>query len=194
MKQLLLLFLAFFLMSVCAADAAEKVRVSDQDLKRMSVFLSNFTELGLTDIPDVSKLTAGKLVYFGIWHNYINNYSRIKNTNDARVSIDAKFVLDSIKKYFAIDIKKSDLKSVTHFQQNFIYDGKKYIFEGANLDTAIYAQVNEVYRSGKNLLMKGDIYKDDGVKEVLGKFTAYAKPWKYGGKETWALLSIKTND
>lgn len=195
-KKLLFLVLVFSLMSAGIVDAAVRVKVNaeSQDLKRMSVFLSNFTELGMTDIPDVSKLSAGKLVYFGLWHNYINNYDSIKSTNDARVSLDAKFVIESIKKYFAIDIKKSDLKTVTYFQQNFLYDGKKYIFEASNLDTAIYADVKEVYRSGEKIIMKGEIYRDDEVKDVLGKFTAYAKPWKYGGKETWALLSIKAEN
>ena len=192
-KALVLVFVFCAVFSGLAEAAEmEKLSVGKQDIARMSIFLSNFTELGLNDIPDASKLAANKLIYFGIGHNYINNNKLVKKVSDTKMSIDAEFVKTSIKKYFAINIKNSDLKSVTYFQQNYVYDGKKYTFEDQDMDTSIYARVDEVFKTGKTLIMNGVLYKNDASKEVLGEFTARAKPWKHNGKDTWALLSFTT--
>ena len=196
-RYLLSLLVVFFMVSAGLAEAAgsgAKLSVSKQDIKRMSVFLSNFTEQGMMNIPDVSALTDAELVHFGVWHNYINNSKRIKNTSSHKLSLDAKIVAESVKKYFAIELKKTSFKSVNYFGQIFAYDGKNYIFDGADGDINPHAKVTEVYRAGNNLLMKGKLYNPEDPGEIQGTFKAYAKPWRYNGKDTWALISLTTEN
>ena len=86
-------FVAFSLASRTAAasdaDAGKRVTPNAAELKKMNVFLSNFTEQGFTNF-DVKaggddellhmggKGAAPDLIRFGIQHNYLNNYkSRI---------------------------------------------------------------------------------------------------------------------
>ncbi len=117
-----------------------------RELKRMSTFLSNFTELGFMDF-DAEVLTneddPADMIRFGIWHNYINNYkSRIarckkKNCEWGSLVIEGKYVTESIKKYFGVDYKK--LASVTESDLPFYYDGTYYHFEGADGEAVYYA-------------------------------------------------------
>jgi len=79
----LCLVLSLFVFSCTETFAASgsKKGFSAAELKRMSTFLSNFTELGFMDF-DAEVLTneddPADMIRFGIWHNYINNYkSRI---------------------------------------------------------------------------------------------------------------------
>lgn len=52
---------------------------SSSELKRMSTFVSNFTELGMMNFH-VDDLSDSELADFGIWHNYRNNFkSRIQH-------------------------------------------------------------------------------------------------------------------
>ena len=57
------------LLFVLTVSASSLFAASDAELKKMGVFLSNFTELGLYDL-DESDRYADELIYFGIWHNY----------------------------------------------------------------------------------------------------------------------------
>jgi hypothetical protein len=40
--------------------------------------------------------------------------------------------------------------------------------------------------------MTGELYNADDEDDKLGAFKAVAKPYKYGGKNTWAIISLKT--
>ena len=169
-----------------------KITVSADELKRMSIFLSNFTEIGLYEIHNANRMTLDELVHFGVQHNFINNKKLVKKLKSGVFSIDGKSVAESIKKYFALDIKTSELASVSYIGQNYDYDGKNYTFTQENAyDTIYYARVTGVYKEGSKILLEGEIYNIKDTNDVLGSFSAYAKPWKYGGKETWALLSLK---
>ncbi|HPR90668.1 MAG TPA: hypothetical protein PLD93_04475, partial [Synergistaceae bacterium] len=94
----------------CAAFGGAK-GFSAAELKKMSTFLSNFTELGFMDF-DAEVLTnedePDDMIRFGIWHNYINNYkSRIarckkKDCEWGSLVIEGKYVTESIKKYFGV--------------------------------------------------------------------------------------------
>ena len=160
----------------------------------MRIFLSNFTEVGFYEISDVANLSLDELVYFGVRHNCINNKKLIKQERNGMQSIDGKSVVESVKKYFALDIKPSDLDSASYSGKDYDYDGKEYQFlSDTGKDKVYYAQVIGVYKDGNKIRMEGKIYNIKNSKDVLGSFSAYAKPWKYGGKDTWALLSMTKN-
>mgnify|MGYP003571392282 CR=1 FL=1 len=182
MKRLFLVF-ALLLLLCSPSSAATK-----SELKRMSVFISNFTELDLYNF-DSSSISMGELIYFGIYHNYINNSSLIKhieNNDNYDSSISAKNVAASVRKYFD--------KSVTHKDAEYNYkDGKYYFYATDGVPTE--AKVREFSREGKVITMKGELYRynaEEDKDEVVGEFTATAKPHKWNGKDTWAILSLKS--
>ncbi len=198
----LCLVLSLFVFSCTETFAASgsKKGFSAAELKRMSTFLSNFTELGFMDF-DAEVLTneddPADMIRFGIWHNYINNYkSRIarckkKGCEWGSLVIEGKYVTESIKKYFGVDYKK--LASVTESDQPFYYDGTYYHFEGADGEAVYYARVDEAVRDSEGrIVMRGEIYNAEDKNDILGKFTALAKPHTFGGKDTWAILSMET--
>ena len=140
--KVLLVGLVVGLMAASAAGAAAPAKgVTAQQLKLMSTFLSNFTEQGFYDF-DVKKggdddgtLHLGDpsnndLIRFGIWHNYINNFkSRIKkcakkDCEYGSLTIDAKFVAESVKKYFDINLKHHSVKDA---DPSYHFDGNLFI-------------------------------------------------------------------
>ena len=165
---------------------------SPSERKRMSVFISNFIEVGMTDI-DIDNITDSELAYFGIWHNYRNNFkSRIQRCPDrdcpyGSLMIDKKYVAESVKKYFDLDIRhtSAENESLGH------YDGKYYHFDGADGES-MQARVLESYKRGNTIVMKGETYYADHEDLEGESFTARAKPYKFGGKNTWAIISLET--
>jgi len=196
----ILLVCSILVFTCGAAFAAADKGFSSADLKKMSTFLSNFTELGFMNF-DAKELTNEKdpadMIRFGIWHNYVNNYkSRIaqckkKNCEWGSLVIEGKYVTETIKKYFDVDYKK--LASVTESDPPYFFDGKLYHFEGADGEAAYFARVDEAEKNPKGqIVMRGEIYNAEDENDLLGSFEALAKPHKFGGKDTWAILSMET--
>ena len=72
------------------------------------------------------------------------------------------------------------------------FDGKLYHFEKAEGETVYYADVQQASREGKVVNMSGELYNVENKKERPAKFQAVAKPYKWNGKDTWAILSLET--
>jgi hypothetical protein len=201
-----ILILAIVLTSATLASAAEtKMKPSAAELKKMSTFLSNFTELGFTNFDVETKgpddllhlgADAPDLIRFGIMHNYVNNFkSRIakcktKNCEWGSLVIDGKHVAESVKKYFDLGLKN---QSVTESDPPYFYDGKLYHFEGSDGDGVLYADVKEVFKQkdGK-LRMTGELYNAEDKTDRPAEFAATVKPYKWDGKDTWAILELRT--
>ena len=180
-------------------EAAQK-EFSSAELKKMSTFLSNFTELGFMDF-EAKAITnpddPADMIRFGIWHNYRNNYdSRIipcnlKNCEHGSLMIDGKYVTESIKKYFGFEYNK--LVSVMESDPPYYYDGKYYHFEGADGEATYFASVKEaVADASGQVVMRGELYNAEDETEILGTFEAVAKPHVFVGKNVWAIISLKT--
>lgn len=186
---------------LCMALPASADDFSSEEMKAMGVFLSNFTELHLMDVDASSFLdedAPGGMVRFGIWHNYVNNFkSRIKKCSDKNcpwgsLTIDGKFVQESLKRYFNFELKK--LSSTEDSGMQFHFDGKLYHFEGADGETVWYAAVKKAEKIRGGLVrMQGDIYNAEDRNDVAGTFAAVARPHEWKGKKTWALLKLKTD-
>ncbi|MBO4369347.1 MAG: hypothetical protein J5803_04535 [Desulfovibrio sp.] len=135
------------------------------------------------------------LIRFGIWHNYTNNYKSriktcpIKNCEHGSLVIEAKYVAESVKKYFDIDLKH---RSVDQSDPPYYFDGSRYHFEGADGEAVYYANVKKVSYEGKIVRMTGDIYNVEDKNDRPYTFEATAKPYKWNGKDTWAILSFKS--
>ena len=175
------LFVCAVLVLVCLSGSA--FGASKQELKRMSTFLSNFTELSMYYI-NVDTIAADELIHFGIWHNYVNNYrSRIEDGTKGRKVIDGEYVAESVKKFFDLKLKHRSTEEAD-------YDGEYYHFMPADGETRYYAEVKSVIRKGKVITMKGELYNSEDKADRPGLFTAEAKPYKYKGEDRWALLTL----
>ncbi|MDR2946300.1 MAG: hypothetical protein LBV79_06110 [Candidatus Adiutrix sp.] len=179
---------------IAAAQTETKMAASAATLKRMSVFLSNFTELGFWEIESPAAMAREDLVRFGIGHNYINNFkSRIvqKKSQNGDLAVDGKWVAESVKKYFDVGLKHG---SVMESDPPYYYDGTRYHFYGADGEAIYYARVREAFQlPGGHIKMTGELYNADGNDEATYPFEAVGKPYKFGGKDTWSIISLHTN-
>lgn len=164
---------------------------SKSDLRRMSDFITAFIEVDYYNF-DSRSITMSELLNFGIWHNYMNNHNLIEQVEDDSYdsAISAKYVEAAVRKYFALPVK----------HQNISYEGSvrpyrngKYYFNAAD-GVPSRAEVQEVSRKGNVATMRGKIIfnNTDDEDEILGEFVATAKAYKHKGKNTWAILSLKS--
>ena len=178
---------------IVALMAGVSFGTSNSELKRMSVFISNFVEVGMTDI-DIDTITDSELAYFGVWHNYRNNIkSRIQRCPDKHcpygsLIIDKKYVAESVKKYFDLDIHHTSAENETLGH----YDGKYYHFDASDGDNE-QARVFQAQKREHLIIMKGETYYPDNEDLERYSFTARAKPYKYGGKNTWSIITLKVD-
>jgi len=173
---------------VYAAAEPVKMKLDAATTKAMSIFISNFTELDMYEIPDAAKMGYDELVHFGVGHNVINNPKQIKKAG-GKLSVAGKQVGESVKKYFARDMTPS--ASAEYEGAGYDYSKGSFVFATPANRVIYYARVSEAYKEGDRVLMTGEIYNLKNPKDIRGPFHAYAKPWKYGGKDTWALLSLR---
>ena len=210
-------FLCAVMLLVLASGAA--LGASKAEMKRMSVFISNFTEAGLfnfdmkADFDDDEDEQEGEpkihlgmpgnaseLVRFGIIHNFINNYkSRIKKCSDPNcesgsLTIEGKFVAESVRKYFGVDVDAEAVKDDP--AAAFSYDGKLWHFdpdsfrEPGEEEKVYYADVQGVTkRAGGNLMFAGDIYNSRQITDRPGIFAATVRP---SGKN-WIIVDMTTD-
>ena len=200
--------LAILLLVMLTVGAGRK----SDELKRMSVFISNFTEQHMYDF-DMEEEGDDDLVHFGdpenvyslrlfgIIHNIINNpKSTLKTCPDKKCPygkhiMSGQAAAASVKRYFGVSIKNGELPEgndgwIVH------YDGRNYHFTAGiiteHLDTIYYADVQEVSRSRGIITMTGELYNVKNKKDRPATFIATAKPHVWNDKDTWAILSLRT--
>ena len=185
------IFTALFILALAllTTNAAKK----NDELHRMGIFISNFTEQGMFDI-DIDSIGNAELVRFGIAHNVINNP---KSTVKKCALPDCEYgpslmagssVAASVKKYFDLDVNN---RTVTGHPEA-IYDGSSYHFDARQWrdDTVYYAEVQDVRRGRGLVHMEGELYNLKRKSDRPAYFTATAKPYKWQGKNTWSILSL----
>jgi len=165
----------------------------------MSVILSNLSELGFMnfDMRSVTKdVIPIELIQFGIWHNYFNNPKRyvskckIKNCKWGSYRIRGKYVTRSIKKYFGVNYSR--LASASKSVPPYHFDGKFYHFNNVHREAVYFTRVNRAYKSRTGrIIALGEVYNADN-RYRLGSFESVLKPQRFGGKRTWAVISMKT--
>ncbi len=191
-------------LALCATGAA--FGASKDELKRMSVFISNFTEVRLFNFDLEDDYDNGEeplhfggnnaaLLAFGVNHNAINNKKLIKkgsfkvNGSTYDRAVDAKTVAASVRRYFDLPVEHED--AVDKYGQVYPYRKGMYYFHAASGEEVIYADVQNVSKKGKVITMRGVLYNVED-KEERGTFVATAKPHKWNGKDTWAILSMSS--
>ena len=202
MKRKIFVSILILAALVFSVGAAKK----NDEIKRMGIFISNFTELSMYDFDleeygDDDMLHLGdpdnmeELIRFGIGHNVINNKKLIlkctrKKCEYGNSTIKRESVAASVKKYFDLTVKH---QSVFGDAPEAEYDGKLYHFNKNNWnnDTIYYADVQNVKRSKRIITMSGELYELDNPKNRPATFVATAKPHTWNDKDTWAILSLK---
>ncbi|NLL36631.1 MAG: hypothetical protein GX256_03800, partial [Fretibacterium sp.] len=93
---------------------------------------------------------------------------------------------------FNLDLKNQSVMDSDSPYFLYFFDGKLYHFRSADGDTVYYADVKEASREGDVVHMSGELYNAEDEEDRPATFKAVAKPRKWEGKETWAILSIRT--
>lgn len=169
-----------------AASRQIQIKLSQSEMNKISLFLSNFTEVSLYNF-NIKRYNTSDLIRFGVWHNFINNFqSRIQQYKNGKLFISKSYVEESIKKYFALNFNKH--RTVNYYT----YNGKGYIFDGAVGDPVMYAKAIKVFNICNNQLeVIGTYYNvDNPATTAEGSIQAVIKRYKYGGKNTYCLISI----
>ena len=192
---------------------------SKAELRRMSDFLSSFTEVGLFNFDmkanfDDDEEEEGEpkvhlgmpenvstLVNFGIMHTLIHGRNRVKECRDpdcesGPLKLEAKYVAEAVRKYFGVDLAKKKLLKIDEDPSVvFTYDGKFFHFSEDSFrepgeDKVYYADVQGVtQRAGGNLMFAGDIYNSRQITDRPGIFAATVKP---SGK-SWIIVDMTTD-
>lgn len=175
------------------------------EIKRMGIFISNFTEAGLFNFdleedgsPEAAhfgdKAYTSELIQFGITHNVINNPKLIRKCPDKKCAyggniISGQTVASSVRKYFDLSIKNQSLEDS---MPEIYYDGKNYHFKASDWkpETVYYAEVQNVTRSRNVITMTGELYNIKNKNDRPAAFTAKAKPHVWNDKDTWSILSL----
>lgn len=202
-RSVLFRFICAAALSLILTGAAFAAKAPTQkELDAMSLFLSNFTEQGFMDtsaeaIADPDNYADA--VRFGVGHNYLNNRkSRIAANKkgadkNGDMNIEAKFVEESVKKYYGVDLKAD--KSADEGEPAYHYDGKRFHFRGKDQEPEkiYYALVEKVETDGKGgYEATGIVYNVKDKKDVIADFKATFRDWNWKGKKTYALVSLET--
>lgn len=176
---------------------------SREELERMSVFLSNFTEIGMMRFTAEEVLhgeNPSAMVRFGIWHNYINNYkSRIRpcavrNCPWGSLTIRCDSVRESLRRYFGSapdHCPSAPPPDAASLRDGYHFDGTRYHFEGADGEAVYHARVDSARHCAGGLIeMRGVIHNAGDGQDVPGGFVALARPHVWKGRETWAIVSL----
>ncbi|MBO6258110.1 MAG: hypothetical protein J6M93_02070 [Succinivibrio sp.] len=193
---------------VCGAATASADGFSDEQIKKLSTFLSNFTEIGFYTVDNrdfLDPLHPETAIRFGIWHNFVNNeesygfcaegkgetkFSDAKGCHIGYFAMPKKYVQNSIMKY--LDFTFEDHQSVSSEYGNFAFDGNYYYFEGASGE-AVYTRVLKANQDSPGVIScSGTLYNPDNPDEILGTFRAEVSPSEWQGKKLWYLMNIES--
>ena len=210
-------FLCVIMALLCLAG--QSLGASKSEMKKLGLFLSNFTEAGFfnfdiraensDDDDGLAHLgmpeNVTELVRFGIVHNLINNYKtrirkcRDKNCESGPLTIDRKFVAESVRKYFGLELEGMDLSMIDKNPSVvFSYDGRMFHFDAESFrapgnDAVYYAEVQDIDSEGRYTAVSGYVYDSKKTTDERGTFSAMVIPSKWQGKSSWLIISMSTD-
>lgn len=181
------------------ASAAEFT--ADQ-LKKMGVFLSNFTECNYTNISKGSFIDQpGEMVHFAMCHNWINNHKIFsmrkscgKNSEEYEVfaHLDPKALAATIKKYLDYDFKEHQ-----SYEDYITYDGHTYCMPaGDGEQTPNVKVVSAKKQDDGTILVRGSSFYPDAEEDADDNINVKAviRPYVWNGKNTWSLVKMEMDE
>ncbi|MCW3795408.1 hypothetical protein OM416_27755 [Paenibacillus sp. LS1] len=163
----------------------KKVNLSNAEIKKMGILLSNLTELKLYNF-DAKKVSNSELIRFGIWHNYINNFNSRISSSKGKLYISKSEVEKSILKYFNIKFKNH--RSI----QDSNYNGKGYIFDGSDGERVFYVKADALYdMGGSSFRISGHLYDpEDPSEDIISRVNATVKKVKTGNEYRYVISKL----
>jgi hypothetical protein len=122
---------------------AKEVKLSPNEQKKLNVFFSNFSEVGLKTFKK-GEITTEELINFGVYHNYRNNHKLFDSLGEGKLRLRDEYVVKSVQKFFGITLKEHK-----QFQDIRYKPGYYYIFESDG-EAFTFSQVEKVIDIGKN--------------------------------------------
>ena len=210
--------LSFFIdAGVDASGGKSAIKLNESLLKKMSVFVSNFTEVGLFSFDvaeahfahnysEALSLKYEDYVHFGIMHTYLNNKKSVKK-RDALMAVGKDLIDQAVFKYFGWEFTDEEeyceehgLESIDYNRyekSNYTYNPSReeFVFSPPEEQEIYYARVTRAYNSeneydGDFVCMTGTLYNSKNTKEEKGFFVAYVTPVKRNGTDTWAMMGF----
>ena len=185
--------------------------MSESDRRDANVFFSNFSEAFFGEYSK-DDTDAYSLINFAYIHNLINSYSEIKIRND-RYGISYETVNKTLDKYLGVSVPpKTATANNNGFELTWTYedgffwepaaDGESYDYFSVvndmhDMGNGMLEATYDVYYAGYDELTK-ECYsytKEEAEKncEYSYSATAVVKRKVYGGKKTYELISLSTN-
>jgi hypothetical protein len=164
---------------------ANEVNLNAEEKKRLNVFFSNFSEVGLPSFTS-GKASEDDLINFGVLHLYKNNNDSFEKEDAVNAKIKVDKVSASVQKYFGKGISTNKSTSQFKFKNGYYFillaDGDAYTFSQVerltdNGGDRYTAYVN-VYTAGSGWAgnahgsLKEWQANGDEVPELTGKFKA----------------------
>ena len=209
-------YTAIGLTAAAVMHASYAAEFNSETMKKMGVFLSNFTETGLRNF-NLSELTGTdqgiqQIVMFAYNHIRINTPAKyISEAQDhIRINTPAKYISEAQEYYNLNRVSEKDLNAVlqrymdldgflssrARQQDEFILPDyintlNTWEFPDQVPDLAEYVEVTSASRQDDGtVLMEGRTYYPDLNISSSSKCEAVAKPHKYQNKDTWAIISL----
>ena len=178
-------------------DEASAAEFTQDQMKKMGIFLSNFTECSYTKITRGGFIdNPSEMVHFAVCHNWINNQKRFnlrkncgkeKSEGDFYAHIDPKFIRETIKKYLDYDFKEHQ-----GYEEYISYDGYTYCMPAGDGEETPYVKVVTAKKQNDGtILITGSSYYPE-VEEADSNVNvrAVVRPYVWNGKNTWSLVSL----
>ncbi|WP_349943953.1 tetratricopeptide repeat protein [Lacrimispora sp. BS-2] len=158
---------------------------TDDEYKKLSIFLSNFSELEFDNF-DAADYADEQLIEFAIWHTYLNNYNAIINVTDSEhyyLKISAGTIFDVVDKYFGISVMHKSVGYIdnpdywNYGQYQYLFKDGYYYFTGADGEPLKWSEIVEFYDNG-----------DGTFNAVTHEWASHNIPAQYERRKFWEQL------
>ena len=130
--------------TAATSKTMKEMKLSKAEKDKLDTFFSNFSELSLDYFAE-NKVKAESLLYFGIYHNWVNN-DKVFKIEGNYATINESNVFASINYFFGINAKISVAIKATYG-----YKSGKYKIECATGEAYKFSQLDKMYSLGNNL-------------------------------------------
>lgn len=200
-KIILSSVLAGTLAAGIALQEASAGEFTGTQLKKIGVFLSNFTECSFTSISRGNFIDhPDEMVKFAMCHNWINTkrYRLTKKCGKESskynnfVQLDPKYVAETVKKYLDYDFREHQ-----GYGDYITYDGHTYCMPAASGEQtphvkAVSAQMMDdgtILVRGSSYYPDAETYADDNI-----NVKAVIRPYVWNGNSTWSLVKLEMEE
>lgn len=157
--------------------------MNDDQIYRLNIFLSNFSELGINSF-DVYSASRDQLIYFGCMHNSRNHtaaaigisedealkYLEPDDYINAYYKVSDQAVSDTLDRYIGISVEHGTAAyNEEWFTRDFVYSGGYYYFDSGEEGDAskVFSIADTMYDNGDGTYTVGFTNYYSAYKEVL---------------------------